>query len=815
LPLPATTRIPVMNPPNSSISEKIAKFPAFTSIFAIGVGTVGLSGRVLHIPILRTIIPGQVAIEANTTLCLILVGLAFWSVRREGKAYTFARRLAAGSMGFVVGLVGLLSLLEGIYGWQLGIDQLLFFESASESVGSVRPGLMSPITGLGFLLIGPAIALLDSRMKLWRWTSHLLAGGVAIASIFGILDCVLAPKVNFTHVSPVTAFVLFLLSYSVLSARTQYGFGALITSASSGGTATRWLLPATTILPLFAGCLLWTEVLSGSFSARTGVAMASVFCMGLLTGFITWVGFVVDRADRACRQAEETVSKLASIVTFSNDAIVGKTLDGVVTSWNPAAESIYGYSAQEMVGQSISQSIPPERREEFAGIMESLRQGRKVDHFETTRLRKDGQTIHVSLSINPVRDSAGKIAGASTIARDITERKRAETALHESQQQYFILFNEMLMGFALLETVYDDAGRVCDFRYVEVNPAHETQCGLQREEIIGKTLREVLPTLEPIWIETYAKVAITGESIHFDNYAEPLGRRLELSVFRTCRGQVAVTFADITERNRAEEEVRCLNAELEQRVIQRTAQLEAANKELEAFAYSVSHDLRAPLRHISGFSKILSDELGPNLPADAQHQLQRIQEGTRRMGQLVDDLLNLARVGRRDLSLRVSELRSIVDEVIAELESDCKGRQIEWKIGNLPLVECDPGLMKQVFQNLLANALKFSRPRLEAIVEIGQKEENGNSVVFVRDNGVGFNMKYADKLFGVFQRLHRQEDFDGTGVGLATVQRIIQKHGGRIWAEAELDKGAIFYFSLRASATIELKATAAMVGGLA
>jgi light-regulated signal transduction histidine kinase (bacteriophytochrome) len=242
------------------------------------------------------------------------------------------------------------------------------------------------------------------------------------------------------------------------------------------------------------------------------------------------------------------------------------------------------------------------------------------------------------------------------------------------------------------------------------------------------------------------------------------------------------------------------------------AELAASVKELEAFTYSVSHDLRAPLRHISGFSRILKEEFGPDLPPEAQHHLQRIQEGTQRMGMLVDDLLNLARVGRRDLSLQVAGLKSIVDEVIADLALECGDRQIEWKVGNLPFVECDPGLLKQVIHNLLSNAVKFTRPRSQAVIEVGQKDQDGTTVVFVRDNGVGFNMKYADKLFGVFQRLHRPEDFEGTGVGLATVQRIIQKHGGRIWVEAELDKGAMFYFTLGMSEKTENKTQPVMAG---
>ena len=225
-------------------------------------------------------------------------------------------------------------------------------------------------------------------------------------------------------------------------------------------------------------------------------------------------------------------------------------------------------------------------------------------------------------------------------------------------------------------------------------------------------------------------------------------------------------------------------------------QLETVNKELEAFTYSVSHDLRAPLRHVDGFSKILLEEDSAGLTEDSKRHLSRIREGTKQMGQLVDDLLNLARVGRKEVTLQVTGLGSLAQEAAEEVKRENPARQIEWKLEPLPFVECDHGLIKQVFINLLSNAAKYTRPRPQARIEIGAYQENNKSVIFVRDNGVGFSMKYADKLFGVFQRLHRTEDFEGTGIGLATVQRILHKHGGHAWAEAELDKGATFYFTL-------------------
>jgi signal transduction histidine kinase len=262
---------------------------------------------------------------------------------------------------------------------------------------------------------------------------------------------------------------------------------------------------------------------------------------------------------------------------------------------------------------------------------------------------------------------------------------------------------------------------------------------------------------------------------------------------------------------RARTQVGTLNAGLEQR----TAQLESANKELEAFSYSVSHDLRAPLRHISGFSKILMEEFGSTFDPNAQRYLERIQAGAKKMGLLVDELLNLARVGRQAVSLRTTGFNSMVAEVISILEPDSDGRQVEWVIADLPDVECDAVLVKQVFQNLLANALKFTRPRTHAVIEVSyeEKSEDGGPVFMVRDNGVGFNMKYVDNLFGVFQRLHSAEEFEGTGIGLVTVQRIIRRHGGRVWAEGEIDKGAAFYFTLGREKQVVSKSRGATAGG--
>ncbi len=256
------------------------------------------------------------------------------------------------------------------------------------------------------------------------------------------------------------------------------------------------------------------------------------------------------------------------------------------------------------------------------------------------------------------------------------------------------------------------------------------------------------------------------------------------------------TVSDVHDRKTAEDEIRILNAELEQRVLTRTSELAASTKEMEAFTYSVSHDLRAPLRHIVAFGEILLEDFAPKLEAAAQDYVQRIMHGARNMSHLVDDLLNLAKIGRHELLRQPTDLNLIIDEVIAELQPELAGRKVEWKIARLSACECDPGLMRQVFANLISNSVKYTGPREIAVIEIGQLALEKESPIFIRDNGVGFDMKFAGKLFGVFQRLHRDNEFEGTGVGLATVERIVRKHGGRIWAEADTEHGATFYFTL-------------------
>ncbi len=292
-------------------------------------------------------------------------------------------------------------------------------------------------------------------------------------------------------------------------------------------------------------------------------------------------------------------------------------------------------------------------------------------------------------------------------------------------------------------------------------------------------------------------LAIVNRGLAMIVVAMMAGLMIPLRRIRTALIASRAQYADLLEsRLQAVEEIERLNAVLEERVQQRTEQLQAVNKELEAFTYSVSHDLRAPLRGMSGFARVLEEDYGDRLDQDGKRYLEIIKSNAAQMGQLIDDLLALSRLGRQPLRATTLALESLVREAFRQATADLPGAAIEFTIGPLPECRGDANLMRQVFVNLLSNAVKFSRHAAPARIHVGSKVENGKNVLFVRDNGAGFDMRYANKLFGVFQRLHGPEEFAGTGVGLAIVKRIIDRHGGQVWAEGETGKGATFYFTL-------------------
>jgi len=382
-------------------------------------------------------------------------------------------------------------------------------------------------------------------------------------------------------------------------------------------------------------------------------------------------------------------------------------------------------------------------------------------------------------------------------------RRRVEQELRRAGEKLEIEVAERIQQASLLNLTHDtifvrDMGDVITYW----NRGAQELYGWTSEEAIGKNAHQLLQSIFPAPIEEIrAELLRSGrwegelENTRADRTQVIVASRWSLRQDELGRpAAVLETNNDITERKRREQEIRSLNKEL----ARRSTELEAMNKELEAFAYSVSHDLRAPLRHMSGYSELLQKKASSILQDETGRRYMRmILESVKRMGDLIDDLLAFSRIGRAETHKTMVSLEQLVKEVVTEVEADTNGRNIVWKVDGLPTWHGDRSMLRLALVNLISNAVKFTRPREQAEIHIGcMAQERDELVVFVRDNGVGFDMKYSNKLFGVFQRLHPSEEFEGTGIGLATVKRIVHRHGGRVWAEGLVDKGAAFYFSL-------------------
>ncbi|HSB60499.1 MAG TPA: PAS domain S-box protein, partial [Vicinamibacteria bacterium] len=422
--------------------------------------------------------------------------------------------------------------------------------------------------------------------------------------------------------------------------------------------------------------------------------------------------------------------------------------------------------------------------------------------------RQDGSLRWLETNKIPLRDGEGQVVGVLGTYQDVTERREAEESRRRLEAERTALLErlQMVLERMPIACMLNDA----EFRFTYWNPAAERTFGWRFDEVAGGHPFETItpPASHPAVAEIFRRLAAGDMTAHAigENRTRD-GRTILCDWINTPLNDRQGAFAgilsmaqDVTERVRAEEEVRRLNASLEQRVRERTAELQAVNAELEAFAYSVSHDLRAPLRHIDGFIDLLRKRSAPALDDTGRRYLDVISGSARTMGLLIDQLLAFSRTGRAELSRERVDLGALAEDVVEQLKGETGSRPVSIRVGPLPAVEADPTLLRTVLVNLMGNALKFTRDRDPALVEVGSRPgEAEEVVVFVRDNGVGFDPRFADKLFGVFQRLHRAEEFEGTGIGLASVRRIVQRHGGRTWAEGAPGAGATFYFTLPGS----------------
>jgi len=511
--------------------------------------------------------------------------------------------------------------------------------------------------------------------------------------------------------------------------------------------------------------------------------------------------WLIQRHTILLRESDE---KMASIIHSAMDAIISVDSLQRITLFNTAAEKMFGYTADEIMGQSLDILVPEFYRAEHRGQIDEFGQtgitNRHMNGYQgITGVKKNGDEFPIDTSISQIELDGKKIFTA--ILRDVTESKRAETALRESDALIKAVLDHLPIGIAV-----NSVDPAVTFNYMNDNFPE-----------FYRTTREKLANPDAFWEAVYEEPEFREEVRKrvLDDCAGgdpermvwvdvPITRRGEEPRYISARntpvpGQplmISVVW-DITERKQAEEAIQRLNETLEERIEERTTQLAAANRELEAFSYSVSHDLRSPLRGIDGWSLALLEDYGPILDEQGQTHIHKVRTEVQRMGMLIDDILKLSRITRADMNKEKVDLSGIAETIVTRLqEIKPEDRRVGFDIQKGLTATGDPKLLEVVLTNLLDNSFKFTSKRQEAHIEFGQTTMEGEPAFFVRDNGAGFDMTYATNLFGAFQRMHRVSEFPGTGVGLATVQRVINRHGGRIWATSEVGQGTTFYFIL-------------------
>jgi len=518
----------------------------------------------------------------------------------------------------------------------------------------------------------------------------------------------------------------------------------------------------------------------------TGDILAFVFLFG--AGLLIHNEMEKNRkAEHVLRDSEERFRLMVSEVR--DYAILMLDPQGYVVSWNAGAQRIKGYQPGEILGRHFSVFFPPEDVKQGKPGHElaiAAERGRYKD--EAWRVRKDGSQFWASVVITALHDEKGQLRGFAKVERDITERRKTENALKDSESRLTLALESAQMGVWDIDLKSSRIVRSLRhdqiFGYASLQPNWTTDVLMSR----------IVPEDREMVKAKFAEATFTG---HFRIECRILWPDLSVHCI-ALRGRVhrnehggpirmMGVVVDINELKKAQDDL-----------VLRTAELETANKELEAFCYSVSHDLRAPLRAIDGFTQAVFEGCSDGLDELGKDYLQRVRMATRRMGALIDDLLNLSRVTRAEIAREEIDLTELAYSVASELQRTDPSRKVEFVIAPNLRGEGDPRLLRTVLENLMGNCWKFTSKQAYPQIELGSTSADGNSVFFVRDNGVGFNQKHATRLFGAFQRLHAQNEFPGTGIGLASAQRIIQRHGGRIWAEAQVGQGATFYFTLLA-----------------
>jgi len=517
------------------------------------------------------------------------------------------------------------------------------------------------------------------------------------------------------------------------------------------------------------------------------------------------------------QQLLESEERNRRLIEFCPDAFFIECDTQIVVANRAAARLLGAKNTEQIIGRPINEIVHADSREKFNQWLSQLRQsgttffwreiekgnvgslneaGTAFPFVEEQFVRQDGSPVEVEMAATPITYQNRQ--AIQIIARDVTARKQAQMVLRQNEERLRLLVQNV-KDYAIY--LLDPAGNV-----VTWNAGAEKVKGFRAEEIIGKhfstffTPEDVAKGVPQELLERAEReTEVQNEGVRVRRDGSRFWSQGIITALRDEQGRLrgfSKIAHDITRQKEAEEKIHQLNEQLEQRVRLRTSQLESANNELEAFSYSISHDLRAPLRHIAGYVEILKNEAAGQLDKQAGEYLQMIANSARNLGGLIDALLGFSRMGRTQMRTELLSLTDLVEEARRELQCDTENREIDWRIGKLPEVHGDPIMLRQAVIDLVSNALKYTRKLKRAKIEIGAMNSQSEIVFFIRDNGVGFDEKHANKLFGVFQRLHPVGEFEGIGIGLANVRRVIGRHGGRVWAEGRPDAGATFHFSL-------------------